>query len=344
MKKHLNTLYVTTQGAYVGKDGETVVVRNDGDVVFRAPIHGLEGIMCFGRVSCSPFLLGFCGERGVAVSFFTKTGRFLARSHGFTRGNVLLRRRQYRLADDPAARLEIARAMVTAKLANSRSVLQRAIRDHGDRMQDPNAARTAVQHLARVLADARVATSLDTLRGNEGEGGRIYFGVLDNLVLHDADEFRLRGRTRRPPLDRVNALLSFLYGLLAHDLRGACEAVGLDPAVGYLHADRPGRPSLALDLMEEFRAFLGDRTALSLINRRQLSPGDFAAAPTGAVFLTDAGRKTVLVEYQRRKQEELRHPFLEESMTVGMLSHVQARLLAGTVRGDVDAYPPFLWR
>lgn len=341
MKRHLNTLFVTTQGAYLSRQGEAVVVRVDGREGLRVPIHMLGSIVCFGRVGFSPFLLGLCGEQGVAVSFLTENGRFLARAHGFTSGNVLLRREQYRRADDGPGAARIARTMVAAKIANSRTVLLRAARDH------PAAAgpvQGAVMQLDRCLAVCSRDVTVDALRGTEGEAARTYFSVFDHLVVAQKEDFAFRDRSRRPPLDPINALLSFLYAMLANDVRAACEAAGLDPAVGFLHTDRPGRAGLALDLMEEFRAFLADRLALSLINRRQVQGSGFRTGSSGGVEMDDETRKTVLAAYQRRKQEEIRHPFLGELTTIGLLPHLQARLLARHLRGDLDGYPPFIWK
>ncbi|MEX2583661.1 MAG: type I-C CRISPR-associated endonuclease Cas1c [Gemmatimonadota bacterium] len=343
MKRHLNTLFVATQGAYLAKQGEAVVVRVKKQPKLRVPIHTLGGIVCFGNVACSPFLLGLCGERGVAVSFLSENGRFLARSHGFTSGNVLLRRAQYRRADDPVGATEVARSVVAGKIANTRTVLLRAGRDHGERMEAGD-IRGALAVLERCLEASRTASSLDELRGIEGEAARAYFDIFNELITAQKKDFVFQTRSRRPPLDRVNALLSFLYAMLAHDVRAACEAAGLDPAVGFLHRDRPGRPGLALDLMEELRAFLADRLALSLINRRQVQGSGFRIGPAAGVEMDEATRKTVLVAYQKRKQEEIRHPFLNEATTIGLLPHLQARLLARFVRGELDAYPPFLWR
>jgi CRISPR-associated protein Cas1 len=343
MKRHLNTLFVTTQGAYLSKEGLAVRVQVGKETKLRLPLHTLGGIICFGRIGCSPFLMGACGEAGVSISFLTERGRFLARVHGYTPGNVLLRREQYRRADSPEASAAIARAMVAAKIANARTALLRASRDHPDN-GDPAALRGALARMDRCLTEALASPSLDDLRGTEGEAARAYFGVFNHLVTSQKEDFALRARSRRPPLDRANALLSFLYALLAHDARAACEAAGLDPAVGFLHRDRPGRPGLALDLMEEFRVFLADRLALSLINRKQVQASGFQVAPSGGVRMDDDTRRTVLVAFQKRKQEEIRHPFLGETTTVGLLLHLQARLLARHLRGDLDGYPPFIWK
>lgn len=343
MKRHLNTLFVTTQGAYLAREGEAVLVRVENETRLRVPIHTLGGIVCFGQVGCSPYVMGLCGERGVSISFLTESGRFLARVHGFTSGNVLLRREQYRRADDHDASTEIARSVVLGKAANARIVLMRAGRDHPDN-GDSAALQFAVSRIGRCIRDAQSAGSLDALRGIEGEAARAYFSVFNHLVTAQHHDFAFHERSRRPPLDNVNALLSFLYSLLAHDARTACESVGLDPAVGFLHRDRPGRPSLALDLMEEFRAFLADRLAISLINRRQLQASGFKMSESGGIRMDDPTRKTVLVAYQKRKQEEVRHPFLGEKTTVGLLLHLQALILARHLRGELDAYPPFVWR
>lgn len=343
MRRLLNILFVTTQGAYLAKEGESVLVRNEGETLLRVPVHTLEGIVCFGNVGASPFLLGHCAENGVAVSFLTENGRFLARVQGPVSGNVLLRRRQYRLADDPGFAAGLARSVVIGKAANCCAVLRRAARDHPERAGAP-ALSEAADRIADAARRAASVPDLDGVRGLEGEMARTYFGVFGELVLRPGEEFAFRGRSRRPPLDRMNALLSFLYTLLAHDVRGALEGVGLDPAVGYLHRDRPGRPSLALDLMEEFRPFFADRLALSLVNRGQVRAEGFVEEAAGAVRMDDATRKAVLVAYQTRKRDELAHPFLGETVPVGMLFHVQALLLARHLRGDLDAYPPFAWR
>ena len=343
MKHLLNTLYVTTQGAYLCQEGETVHVRVERETKLRLPIHTLGGIVCFGQVSCSPPLLGMCAEHGVAVSFLNEHGRFWARVQGPVSGNVLLRREQYRWADRPERSAEVARAIITAKLANSRNVLLRAAREReGD---DPAAELSAAaNHLAALLRTVQRPADLDALRGIEGDGARAYFGVFNHLITAQKDAFSFGDRNRRPPLDNVNALLSFIYTLLAHDVRGALEGVGLDPSVGFLHRDRPGRPSLALDMMEELRSVLADRLVLSLINRQQVRGKGFEQSETGAVTMDDATRKEVLVAYQKRKQEEITHPFLDEKISVGLLPHVQAMLLARQIRGDLDGYPPFLWK
>ncbi len=343
MKKLLNTLYVTSQGAYLSKEGETVIVKVDGDVRLRVPVHTIGGIVCFGNVGCSPFLMGFCAENNVGMSFLTEHGRFLARVQGPTSGNVLLRREQYRKADDLETSAEVAKSIVTGKIANCRSVLQRAIRDHGEKIRvEP--MQHAVLRLTRQIELLEGTPSLDELRGFEGDAAHIYFDVFDHLIVSRKDAFHFNDRNRRPPTDNVNCLLSFVYTLVMHDIRSALEGVGLDPTVGFLHRDRPGRPGLALDLMEEFRPFIADRLVLSLINLQQIQGKGFRKLETGAVVMNDDTRKTVLVKYQERKQEEITHPFLGEKVMIGLLFHVQALLMARYLRGDLDGYPPFIWK
>jgi len=339
MKHLLNTLYISTQESYLAKEGECVAVKHEGQVKGRIPIHTLGGLVLFGQVSCSPFLLGHCAENGVAVSWLTQNGRFMASMHGPVSGNVLLRREQYRKADDPAFSAALARAFTIGKIYNCRTILRRAAREKADTRLD-----TAADGLSRCLERLKKDLPLDVARGIEGEAANIYFGVFDTLISNPDPAFAFQGRNRRPPLDVVNCLLSFLYTLLTHDIRGALETVGLDPAVGYLHRDRPGRPSLALDMMEEFRPYLADRLACTLINKGQVKAKGFKRQESGAVLMDDDTRKEVLVAWQNRKKEEIEHPFLKEKMPVGLLWHMQARLLARHLRGDLDAYPPFIVR
>lgn len=343
MKQLLNTLFVTTQGAYLAKEGDTILVRVDQDVVLRVPIHTLSGVVCFGRVSSSPPVMGLCAERGVGLAFFTESGRFLARVQGPVSGNVLLRREQYRRAEDQAKAADIARSIVIAKVANSRTVLLRAMREKP--ASDGRAAlEAAAKRLGRLTEDLQRTMPLDSVRGHEGDAARVYFNVFDHLVTEYKNSFFFHERSRRPPLDNMNALLSFLYTLLTHDVVGALEGVGLDPAVGYLHRDRPGRPSLALDLVEELRPVIADRLGLSLINRRQIDARGFQTTESGAVTMNSTTRKEVLVAYQKRKQEQILHPFVKERVAFGVIPHVQAMLLARHLRGDLEAYPSFLWR
>ncbi|GGG94750.1 MAG TPA: subtype I-C CRISPR-associated endonuclease Cas1 [Oceanicaulis sp.] len=346
MRKLLNTIYVTSEDAWLRKDGENLVVEAEGAERGRVPLHVIEGVVCFNRTGASPALLAACAEKAITVSFLTPNGRFLARMEGPRSGNVLLRRRQYRLADDGDQCAPVVRGIVTAKAANQRTVIRRALRDHGEKIQPAAAASLEqaslrLQHIARRAA---AADQIDVLRGHEGEAGNAYFGAFNAMLHAGGDAFSFNGRSRRPPLDRVNALLSFLYAMLGHDCRSALEGVGLDPQVGLLHADRPGRASLALDLMEELRPVLADRLALTLINRGQVKARDFVVDAGGAVSLTDDGRKQVLVAWQERKKRELRHPFLGEVAPMGLVPHLQARLLSRHLRGDLDGYPPFIWR
>ena len=338
MKKLLNTLYVQTQGSYLRQEGETVVVERERAVVARIPIHTLSGIVCFGNVLCSPFLLGLCGERGIHVSFLTEHGRFLARVEGPVSGNVLLRVAQMKAANDPRQARDIAASCVAGKMLNARTILQRRLRDHGD----DEVCSHAVIELAGAVQQLRKAATTDEVRGVEGTAAARYFEAFNELIVAQRAAFAIRNRNRRPPLDPMNALLSFLYTLLAHDCVGALESVGLDPQIGFLHALRPGRPSLALDLMEEFRAPLVDRMALSLVNLQQLGPKDFKVSESGAVEMSEAARKTVLLAWQKKKQETILHPFLGEKVEIGLLPYVQALLLARHLRGDLDAYPSFL--
>ena len=346
MKRHLNTLFVTLEGAWLRKDGAAVEVRHEGETKLRVPLHNLDGIACFGwDAGASAALMAACAEAGVTLSFHTPHGKFLAGVNGFTPGNILLRREQYRRADHEPAALPIAANMVAAKLANTRAVLMRAGRDHGEKDAGrASALRQASDFLARRMVLARRCESLDSLRGIEGDAAAVYFAAFPHLMTHEDPELVLKGRSRRPPLDPVNALLSFLYTLLMHDCRSALESCGLDAQCGFLHRDRPGRPSLALDLMEEFRPVLADRMALTLMNRRQIGGGDFERQESGACVLKEAARKTVLTAWQERKQEEIVHPFLDERTTVGLLPHLQARLLARHLRGDLDAYPAYLMK
>lgn len=343
MKHHLNTLYIFTQGAYLRKESETVVVRIGKQPKVRLPLLNIGAIACFGRVGMSPQLMGHCGQKGIAITFLTEHGRFLAAVNGFTPGNVLLRREQYRRADDLESAKQIARACIIGKLANYRTVLRRGVRDQAA-SEATERLELAANRIDAALRNLRDSRSLDQLRGMEGEFSANYFGVFNDLITSQREQFVFSGRTRRPPSDRVNAMLSFLYSMLANDLRSACEATGLDAAVGFLHRDRPGRPSLALDLMEEFRPVLVDRLVLSLINRGQVKAGGFIEDPGNGVRMDEATRKLIVSAYQRRKQEVVTHPFLNEKMTLGLVTHIQARLLARHLRGDLDAYPPFVWK
>ncbi len=343
MKQLLNTLFVTTQGAYLSRHGDTVEVRHEQETKLRVPVHNLGSIVCFGNVMCSPFLMGMCGEHNILMSFLTENGRFLARVHGPVSGNVLLRKEQYRCSDDRQESARIARPIVLAKIANSRVVLLRALRDR-PQTDGRKKIEKALADMGQNMEDLKQASDLDSIRGIEGIAANAYFDCFDGLITANKETFFFAQRSRRPPMDAINALLSFAYTLLVHDVQSALEGVGLDPAVGFLHRDRPGRPSLALDLMEELRAYLADRLVLSLVNRQQVAPGGFETTESGAVTMDEATRKTILVAWQKRKQEEIIHPFLQEKIEIGLLAHVQAMLMARFLRGDLDGYPPFLWR
>lgn len=343
MKKLLNTVYVTTEGAALHLQGETLVAETDGAEKTRIPLHMLSGLVTFGPILLTPALIGACAERGISVVLLKRNGRFQARIEGPVSGNVLLRRAQYRVADAPE---EIVRSIVLGKVSNQRAVLRRHLRDHAADMAlvERQALENACVRMTQILRRVQLSgTTTEAMRGSEGEAATLYFAVFDHLVRAPDPELRWTARSRRPPLDRLNALLSFLYTLLTHDCRSACEAVGLDPAVGFLHRDRPGRPSLALDLMEELRAPLADRLALSLVNRRQIRANDFRVLESGAVLLTDDARKTVLAAWQDRKREERLHPFLREKAPFGLVPYLQAQMLARHLRGDIDAYPPWFW-
>lgn len=343
MRKYLNTLFVTTQGAYLKKEGQSVVVTVERETKIRIPIHTLGSIVCFGNVMCSPFLMRHCAENSVFISFLSEYGRFLARVQGPVSGNVMLRREQYRQADDQEGSMRVARAIVTAKTCNARTVCQRALRDHGED-GSMKTVEIAVRDLARIVKTIEKVNDLNKLRGVEGEASRTYFAAFDHLIRAQKQDFAFTKRSRRPPMDNINALLSFVYTLLVHDCEAALEAVGLDPQVGFLHRDRSGRPSLALDLMEEFRAFFADRLVLSLVNLKQVQGKGFRKTESGAVEMDDETRKTVIVAYQKRKQEEMNHPFLNENASLGIFFHLQAMLLARYLRGDLDGYPPIITR
>jgi CRISP-associated protein Cas1 len=343
MRKLLNTLYVSTQGSYLRKEGETVVVEQKTNKVLQIPIHTLGGIVCFGNVLCSPFLLGFCAEKDISVSFMTEYGRFLAVVKGPVSGNVLLRREQYKKADNPHITRDVATYIIMAKIANSRTVINRVVRDHNDKV-NTNKLKNAAKQLDKFFIQLERVNTVDEVRGLEGISAAVYFSIFNDLIIDEKSNFHFTERNRRPPLDEVNAMLSFCYTILAHDIRSALETVGLDPSVGFLHRDRPGRPGLALDLMEEFRSVIADRLVLSLINRKQVKLSGFKRAENGAVIMDSDTRKILLVEYQNRKQTEVYHPYIEEKVKIGLLFFIQANLLARFVRGDIDGYPPFFWR
>ncbi len=343
MKHLLNTLYVMREDSYLRLEGENVTVQQDEKIAARFPLHTLEGIMCFSYAGASPQLMGACVENNIGLSFFSPQGKYLASAMGEMRGNVLLRKYQYRLSDSETASCLIARNMVLGKVYNSRTVIERALRDHPQRVDIPK-LRAASAALADALPSIGDETDLDTLRGLEGRAALTYFGVFDELILQGREIFGFDGRNRRPPRDPVNAMLSFAYALLARDCANALSAVGLDPYVGFLHRDRPGRISLALDLMEEQRSVRADRFILTLINNRVIQPKHFVFKENDTCLLEDEGRKVFLKAWQERKQETMMHPFLKEQIPWGLLPHVQALLLSRTLRGDYEAYPPFFWK
>ena len=343
MKQLLNTLFVTSEDIYLSLEGENVLANRDKTVVARYPLHTLQAIVSFSYAGASPALMGKCAEAGIGLAFCSPHGRFLARTYGESSGNVLLRREQYRIADDPARSCEIARTMIFGKLSNGAASIQRTLRDHAPRVADCG-LENAAANLRAMLPQVLAAAGLDTLRGIEGAAATAYFGVLDHMLLSRREAFFFHGRSRRPPLDQVNAMLSFAYSLLAHDCASALESLGLDSYVGFLHRDRPGRQSLALDLMEELRPCMADRFVLTLVNNRMLRPEDFQMQDSGAVLLSDDGRRKFLKTWQERKQDTLTHPYLGEKLSWGMTPYAQALLLARCLRGDLDGYPPFLWK
>lgn len=343
MRRLLNTLYITTPESYLACDGENVLVRIENETRFRVPVHNLEGIVCFGFAGASPKLMHLCCDRGVALSFLTEYGRFMGRVTGKVSGNVLLRRTQYRWADDAETSARLARRFVAAKIMNSRAVLHRVLRDHPDSV-DRASLEKALREMASMPARLERAGHSDIIRGIEGEAAKLYFANFNQLIVSQQEDFSITDRNRRPPTDRTNALLSFLYTLLAHEAAAALESCGLDPQVGFLHRDRPGRLSLALDIMEELRPHLADRLALTLINRAQISAKGFVRKENGAVIMDDDTRKEVLTAWQKRKQDVVTHPYLEEKIPLGLVPYVQALLLARHLRGDLEDYPPFFWK
>ncbi len=343
MRKLQNTLYVTTPAAYLSLDGETIVIQNEDECLGRLPLLNLENIVSFGYRGASPRLMGACAERGIGLCFLTQHGRFLARISGPISGNILLRTAQYRLADTPDHALPIAKMFLTGKIFNGRWSLERTLRDHALRV-DTERMKMAIEQMKQALVDLMHAGSVEELMGIEGVAAKAYFSVFEQMILKNPAYFRFDGRNRRPPMDPVNALLSFTYSILGHEITGALESVGLDPAVGFLHALRPGRASLALDLLEELRAPLADRFVLSLINLGTITERDFVQKENGAFYLTDDARKRFLAAWQKRKQEVINHPFLKEKLPWGLVPHAQAMMMSRYIRGDLDAYPPFLWK
>lgn len=343
MRKLLNTLYITTPDVYLTLKGETIVVSKAEEVLGRIPLHNLEGVCTFGYAGASPKLMHACAEKGIALTFLSQSGKFLARIVGESKGNVLLRKKQYRISDSEQQSVEIARNFIFAKVANQKWLIERMTRDYPLRIDVPQFKEIS-KRLSENLEQILNCNDLELLRGLEGNSANAYFGIFDQMILQQKDAFYFKTRNRRPPTDNVNALLSFSYTLLAHDVSSALENVGLDAYVGFLHRDRPGRASLALDVMEELRGVIADRFVLKLINKKMLSPSDFVKKESGAVILTDDGRKKFISAWQERKQETLTHPFLKEKINWGLVPHAQAMLLARYLRGDLEEYPPFLWK
>ena len=342
MKQLANVLYVTSPEAFLSLDGENVVIKKDDHTATRLPLHNLENIVCFSYLGASPALMGACAERNIGLCFLTPNGRFQARVTGKVRGNVLLRKKQYRVSENEADCVPLAASFLLGKIANCRRVVERARRDHALLVDGEALGRVSVR-LKETLGQIERCQSVAGLMGFEGSAAKLYFGVFDQMILQQRDDFQFKERSRRPPLDPMNALLSFLYTLLTHEVASALEAVGLDPYVGFLHQDRPGRPSLALDMMEELRPVFADRLALSLVNRKQITGRGFVRKESGGILMDDDTRKTVLTAWQDRKKEEIVHPYLKERIPFGLIPHVQAMLLARCLRGDLDAYPPFFW-
>lgn len=343
MRKLLNTIYVTTPDAYLALDGENVVIKQEDKIMGRVPLLNLEGICTFGYAGVSPKLMGTCAERNIALTFMTRNGRYLARVIGEDKGNVVLRKEQYRRSDDERASALLARNFILGKLYNSKWILERVTRDHPMRVEVERFKKVS-NSLSETMKLVIQVEDLDVLRGLEGTAANHYFGVFDEMILQQKDDFFFNGRSRRPPLDNVNALLSFAYALLANDVKAALEGVGLDAYVGFLHRDRPGRASLALDLMEELRGVYADRFVLSLINKKLVNSDGFFAKETGAVVMNDDTRKQFVKMWHEKKQETIVHPYLGEKIPWGLVPHAQALLLARHLRGDLDEYPPFLWK
>ena len=343
MKKLLNTLYVTSENSYVGLDGENIVVYDDKKEIGRLPLHNLEGIVSFGYRGTSPALMGACVEKNISLCYLTPQGKFLARVTGKIKGNVVLRQQQFLSSRDEKISLDIAKNCILGKVYNARWILERAIRDHPMQIDVEDVKSSSVK-LKEFLEYIQNANSIEQLRGYEGEAASIYFGVFDELILQQKKDFQFHGRNRRPPLDNVNAMLSFVYTLLNNQITSALEVVGLDPYVGFMHTDRPGRTSLSLDLIEELRAVMADRFVLSLINKKIVNGKNFTQKENGAVLMDFDTRKKLLSEWQNKKKEIITHPYLKEKIEWGMVPYVQAMLLARYLRGDLDAYPVFLWK
>lgn len=343
MRKLLNTLYVMSPDRYLSLDGENIVVSVEREEIGRVPLHNLEAVVTSGYPGVSPALMGKCADQNISLCFMTPSGRFLARVTGPVHGNVLLRREQYRHADDQGKCLDIAKSMIVGKLYNARWVVERACRDYPMRLDVDRLKRVSVE-IQESLKKTQNCESTDSLRGLEGEAASRYFSVFDELILQQKEEFYFTTRSKRPPMDAVNAMLSFAYTLLTAMCASALETVGLDPYVGFMHTERPGRKSLALDLTEEFRSVIADRFVLTMINKKVVAPGGFTKREDGAVMMDDNTRKAFVSAWQERKKETIVHPFLKEKVEWGVVPYVQALLLARYIRGDLDLYPPFMWK
>ena len=338
MRKLLNTLYVMTPEAYLGKDGQNVVVSVNQEEKFRVPAINIEGIVTFGYMGASPGVMKLCSDNGISLTFLSPHGRFISRVQGATKGNVLLRKKQYQLSDDELWSLHVAQLMIGGKIQNYCNILGRYIRDYGTNEE----VEQAIYVLKKAKQNALTAQNKTMLIGYEGMASNAYFEVLPVLILNQKTDFQFHGRNRRPPTDAVNAMLYFIYTLIANDVSAALETVGLDPYVGFLHTLRPGRTALALDMMEEWRAYLGDRFILSLINKRQITIKEFLFQGDNSVVMTDKGKKIFISAWQRRKRETIIHPYLNEKIEIGLLPYVQAMLMARYIRQDIDDYPVFL--
>ncbi|WP_432776084.1 type I-C CRISPR-associated endonuclease Cas1c [Brevibacillus gelatini] len=343
MKKLLNTLFITQPDVYLSLDGDNIVLLKDQEKLGRLPLHNLESIISFGYTGASPALMGYCAERNISLTFFTRNGRFLARVIGESKGNVVLRKKQYLVSEDEVLSAKIARNFILGKIYNHKWMIERMTRDYPLRI-DVDRFKDASKQLSSLLLDVRKCENLERLRGLEGQAAICYNRIFDSMILQQKESFYFRGRSRRPPLDNVNAMLSFAYSLLAIDMAAALEGVGLDAYVGFLHRDRPGRASLALDVMEELRGVFADRFVLSLINKKIVSNEDFLVKENGAVIMGDEARKKFLTAWQNKKQEKITHPYLGEKISWGLVPHAQALLLARFLRNDLDEYPPFLWK
>lgn len=343
MKKLLNTLFINQPDVYLSLDGDNIVLLKDQEKIGRVPLHNLESIVSFGYNGASPALMGYCADRNISLVFFTMNGRFLARVIGQSKGNVVLRKKQYRISDDEGKSVKVARNFIVGKIYNNKWVIERMTRDYPMRI-DVKQFKDVSQHLSKIIRDVRICSDLERLRGLEGQAAISYNKLLNQMILQQKEDFYFKGRSRRPPLDNVNAMLSFAYSLLANDTASALEGVGLDAYVGFLHRDRPGRVSLALDVMEELRGVYADKFVLSLINKKVVQKEDFIKKENRAVIMTDEARKKFLTAWQNKKQEKITHPYLGEKISWGLVPHTQALLLARYLRNDLDEYPPFLWK